>query len=57
MEDRLYNWHELAVIRNFFTEDQWNAIEWAMGDYKDHGDDQHDLADEVLNKIHDLFAS
>lgn len=57
MEERLYNWHELTVIRNFFTEDQWNAIECALGDYQDYGDEESDLSDQVLNKIHELFLT
>lgn len=57
MEERLYSWSELTVIRNFFTEDQWDAIYAAMADYQDHGEEESDLSRQVTSKMQDLFAS
>lgn len=57
MDDQLYTWHELTVIRKFFTEDQWDAIYAAMADYQDQGEEESDLSRQVTRKMQDLFGS
>ena len=44
-----------ASIKEFFTEDEWDAIYNAMADYQDHGEEETDLAHSVQSKISDLF--
>lgn len=46
----------LSIVRNFFTDDEWSAIESAMGDYQDYGDEEADIANNIQNKLSKLFA-
>ena len=50
-----YNTTELNLIRNFFTEDEWNAIDSALADYQDYGDKEAELMNSVGNKMYQLF--
>ena len=43
------------MIRDFFTDDEWEAIYNAMADYQDHGIIETDLAYSVQEKITVLF--
>ena len=45
----------LLTVRNYFTDDEWNAIEEAMGDYQDYGDNAAELASQIEYKIYKLF--
>ena len=45
----------LLTVRNYFTDDEWNAIEEAMGDYQDYGDNASELASQIEYKIYKLF--
>ena len=47
---------DTTTIKEFFTEEQWDAIFAAMGDYQDYGDEEADLADQVKSKITTLFS-
>ena len=46
---------ELKMIEGFFTDEQWNAIENALGDYGDYGDEQAEMASQIEDKIYSLF--
>ena len=50
-----YTQKELQIIEGFFTDDEWNAIEEAMGDYQDYGDNAAELASQIEYKIYKLF--
>ena len=50
-----YTQKELKMIEGFFTDEQWNAIEEAMGDYQDNGDEQAEIASQIEAKIYKLF--
>ena len=43
------------IYRNLFTDDQWDAIDSALSDYADYGDDEAQLADEIKAKIFTIF--
>ena len=43
------------TIKDFFTEDEWDAIYSAMADYQDHGEDETELAYDIQTKITALF--
>ena len=43
------------MIRDFFTEDEWDAIYNAMADYQDHGESETELSYSVQEKITELF--
>ena len=50
-----YNTTELNLVREFFTEDEWNAIDSALADYQDYGDKEAELMNSVGNKMYQLF--
>ena len=43
------------IYRNLFTDDQWDAIDSALSDYADYGDDEAQIADEIKAKIFTIF--
>ena len=45
----------LQMVRDFFTEDEWDAIYNAMADYQDHGESETELAYDIQTKITALF--
>ena len=51
-----YSASELDTIRNFFTDEQWDVIDYALNEYQDH-DDYTDLCKDTLNRLGDLFQS
>ena len=46
---------QLEIVKEFFTDEQWNAIEYALGDYQDYGDEQAEIASQIEYKIYKLF--
>ena len=50
-----YNTTELNLIRNFFTEDEWNAIDSALADYQDYGERETELMNSVGDKMYKLI--
>ena len=45
------------TIKGMFTEDEWDAIYSAMGDFQDYGDEQTDLARSITSRIAELFKA
>ena len=45
----------LETVRNFFTNDEWDAIEIALADYQDYGDNEAELVSQIDYKIYKLF--
>ena len=43
-------------VRDFFTDEQWDLIDYALNEYQDH-DDSTEKCKETLNVIGDLFRS
>ena len=52
---RDFSYDQKETIKSFFTNDEWDAIDSALADFKDYGDRETDLADSVGNKIYELF--
>ncbi len=50
-----YTQKELQTVESFFTDDEWNAIDSALSDYQDYGEDEAALADTIGDKIYLLF--
>ena len=55
MKQTNYTQKELQIIEGFFTDDEWNAIEYALEDYQDYGDNAAELASQIEYKIYKLF--
>ena len=45
----------LKTVRNFFTDDEWDAIEHSLADYQDYGDNEAELASQIDSKMDRLF--
>ena len=43
------------VLREMFTDAQWDAISSAMRDFADHGEEEATIADEIDAKIYSIF--
>ena len=55
MKQTNYTQKELQMIEGFFTDDEWNAIEYALEDYQDYGDNAAKLASQIEDKIYSLY--
>ena len=44
-----------TAIRDYFTDDEWDAIDQAMGDFQDYGEEEAEHADNIRYKIGMLF--
>ena len=49
-----YSESELQTVRNFFTDEQWDVIDYALSEYQDH-EDSLELCKDTLNRLGDLF--
>ena len=47
---------DLNTVRDFFTDDQWDLIDYALSEYQDH-DDATEKCKETLDVISQLFRS
>lgn len=44
-----------TAIRDFFTEDEWDAIFDAICEYQDHGPEESEMSSKIQSKIRQLF--
>ena len=42
---------DYTTVQNFFTEDEWNAIDSALADYQDYGQKETDLMNSIGDKM------
>ena len=47
---------EKEVIKSFFTDVEWDAIDSSLSDYQDYGEEATELMVSISNKMYDLFA-
>ncbi len=45
---------EYQIIRNFFTDDQWDVIDMALNEFQDH-DDYQEVLDTIGDKLQTVF--
>ena len=43
------------TLKGMFIEEEWDAIFSAMGDFKDYGDKETELANSITARISELF--
>ena len=55
MKQTNYTQKELQMIEGFFTDDEWQAIEYALEDYKLIDDNAAELASQIDDKIYSLY--
>ncbi len=51
-----YTKEQQEVIKSFFTDVEWDAIDSALSDYQDYGEEATDLMVSISNKMYELFA-
>ena len=51
-----YNKEQLEIVRKFFTDDQWDIIDYALSEYQDH-EEAADKCNEIQNLMFDLFQA
>ena len=45
---------EYQIIRNFFTDDQWDVIDMALNEFQDH-DDYVEILDTIGERLQSVF--
>ena len=45
---------EYQVVRNFFTDSQWDVIDMALNEFQDH-DDYQEVLDTIGEKLQNVF--
>ncbi len=50
-----YSYDQKELIKSFFTDSEWDAIDSALGDYQDYGDTESELARSIHWKLGELF--
>ena len=46
---------QLQTIKSFFTDDEWNAIDSALADYQDYGDNESELMSSIGDKMYQMY--
>ena len=46
---------QLQTVRAFFTENEWDAIDSALADYQDYGDNEAELMSSIGDKMYQKF--
>jgi len=48
-----YNREQLEIVRKFFTDDQWDIIDYALSEYQDH----EETFEHTQNQLGELFQA
>ena len=46
---------QLQTVRAFFTENEWDAIDSALADYQDYGDNEAELMTSIGEKMTEMY--
>ena len=52
---RDFSFDQLQLIKSFFTDDEWNAIDSALADYQDYGEIEAELMSSIGDKMYEMF--
>jgi hypothetical protein len=47
---------DLQTVKDFFSDREWDAIDSALADYQDYGDEETKLMNSIGQKMQMLFA-
>ena len=47
---------DLQTVKDFFSDREWDAIDSALADYQDYGDEEAKLMNSIGQKMQMLFA-
>ena len=45
------------TVKAYFTDEQWDAIDRAMADFQDYGEEEAEMSYEIQSKISLLFKN
>ena len=45
------------TVKAYFTDDQWDAIDRALADFQDYGEEEAEMSDEIRHKISLLYTN
>ena len=45
------------TVKAYFTDDQWDAIDRALADFQDYGEEEAEMSDEIRYKISLLYTN
>ena len=51
INEKNYSHNDINLVREFFTEEQWDVIDSALSEYQDH-DESYEIVHETLSLIH-----
>ena len=51
-----YSHKDVNLVRDFFTDEQWDLIDYALSEYQDH-DDSTEKCKELLDVMYQVFRS
>ena len=46
---------QLQLIKSFFTDNEWNAIDSALADYQDYGEIESELMSSIGDKMYQMY--
>ena len=52
---RDFSFDQLQLIKSFFTDDEWNAIDSALADYQDYGENESELMSSIGDKMFQMY--
>ena len=59
-----YSHKDINLVRDFFTDDQWNVIDSALSEYQDHDEEflqeqfgSSDILTETTDVMYEIFRS
>ena len=56
INEKNYSHNDINLVREFFTEEQWDVIDSALSEYQDH-DESYEIVHETLDDIGHVFRS
>ena len=56
INEKNYSHNDINLVREFFTEEQWDVIDSALSEYQDH-DESYEIVHETLDVIGYVFRS
>ena len=56
INEKNYSHNDINLVREFFTDEQWDVIDSALSEYQDH-DESYEIVHETLDVIAHVFRS
>ena len=56
INEKNYSHNDINLVREFFTDEQWDVIDSALSEYQDH-DESYEIVQETLDVSGHVFRS